>query len=175
MKKLFLLPVAGLMLVSSISCKKVNEATEFDINYASEVSVPAASLTLNAPVDFTSPEISTDTGNKFAENETTRDLIDEIKLTRLFIASLTGNLDFVKSINVYVKAPGLQDLLVATKSNIPAGSTSVLLDPTGQNIKEHLFKDKIQFRLNVTVGTAPTTDQKLKIEETVHVAGKKIK
>jgi hypothetical protein len=175
-KQLMLLAaVALLTLGSATSCKKVNEATEFDINYSTDVTVPSGSVTVNTPVDFTTPEIPTESSNQFASNKTSKDLIDEITFTKFQVTSQTGNLDFLKAVSVYIKAAGLSDLLIASKSNIPAGSTTVLLDPNGANIKEHIFKDKIQFRMQVTVGTAPASDQKLKLDQTVHVKGKKIK
>jgi hypothetical protein len=176
MKKPLLIMTSALVIVSFFTgCKKVNEATEFDIDYATEVSIPSGSVTVNTPVDFNTPEIPTESSSKFKQQETAVELIDEISFTKFQITSLTGNLDYLKALSVYIKAAGLNDLLIATKSNIPPGSTTILADPTGANIKEHLFKEKIQFRLQVTVGTLPATDQKLKLDQTVHVEGKKIK
>jgi hypothetical protein len=174
MKQLLWIPLCALMMAGT-GCQKVNEATEFDISYTTQITVPAASVTVNAPVDFVTPEVSTETASKFAENKTTRDLIDEIVLTKFVITSQTGNLDYLKSLNIYIRATGLTDLLIATKSNIPAGSKSIAADPTNANIREHLFKEKVRFRLNVTAASTPTVDQQLKLDQTVHVKGKQIK
>jgi hypothetical protein len=176
MKHLLLLPLCALVLSMGSGCRKVNEATEFDIQYATTVNVPKGSVKIDTTVDFTTPEVPTESSSYFANNQTAEDLIEEVALTRFVITSQSGgNLDYLKSLSVYIKAPNLNDLLVATKSNIPPGTTSFSADMTGANIREHLFKDKIQFRLSVTVKSLPPEDQTLKLEQTVHVKGKKIK
>jgi hypothetical protein len=160
------------MLVASCDKTKdeVDELTEFDINYETEVPVPAGTYTPGTPLDIVSPEVPTESSGKFASEKTTRDLVSEIKLTKLKVSTNTGNLDFLQSFSIYIKASGLADVLVATKSNIPAGATSVNADLKDVNIKDHIFKDKIQFKVTVTFNAATTkNEQKLKMEETVHV------
>jgi hypothetical protein len=175
MKKLIAFCSLALILSASISCKKVNEATEFDFNYSSDVSVPSSSISVTAPAEFVTPEIATESASRFSSEKTTQDLIEEIKVSKFEIVNTTGNLDFLKSFSVYIRGNGLSDVLVASKSSIPPGSTSVQADLTGANIKEHIFKDKIQFRISVTANSLIQSEQKLKVNETVHVSGKKIK
>src|SRR4051812_18775412 len=118
MKKLFLaLPV--MVLLAGNSCKKVDEHTEFDINYSTAQAVPGASLSLSGPVDFTTPDIETKSSEKFAAQGTAKDLIDEIKVTKFKVTDESGNLDFLRSFSVYINADGLDEVLVATKSSIP--------------------------------------------------------
>src|SRR4051812_11213194 len=154
MRKLILaLPV--ICLFAGSSCKKVDQLTEFDLNYTTTQAVPGASLSIGGPVDFTSPDIETQSSSKFASQGTTKDLIDEIKVTKFTITNETGNLDFLKSFSVYMKAEGLDEVLIATKTSIPAGVTSVSADVTGNNIKQHVFKDKIQLRMSVVANGLP--------------------
>ena len=58
---------------------------------------------------------------------------------------------------------------MATKSNIPTGITAVSADLSGANIKEHIFKDKIQFRVTLNFNTAPSGTQNLKMDQTVRI------
>jgi hypothetical protein len=168
--------LAALFLIFNISCQKtkdkVNDAVEFDINYTTTQSIPSSSVSASVPLEFYTPEIPTNSSSTFASYNTSQEVIDKIIMTKFQITNQTGNLNFLKSISVYIKATGVNEVLVATKSSIPAGSTTVLCDMTGANIKEHIFKDKIQFRISVTVNSAPTTDQTLKLDQTVHVDGK---
>lgn len=173
MKRIGIL-ISAACLFAFGSCKKVNEATEFDIDYTSNVSVPAAQIIIGVPVDFESPDFETGVADRFASEKTTRELVDEIVLTKFNITALSGNLDYIKSISVYIKAEGLSDVLIATKSNIPAGSTSIAADMTGANIKEHVFKDKVRFRATITTNPGITQDQTLKMDQTVRVKGKKL-
>lgn len=174
--KLFL--VLGILIGIS-ACQKtkdsINEATEFTINYSTTVAIPSSSITVTAPAEFTSPEIPTTSSSRFAAEKTTQELIDEIKMTTFNLSNPNGNLNFLKTISIFIKAPGLADILVATKSNIPPGTTSVAADLSGTNIKDHIFKDKIQFKVSLTITTGLTADQTLKIDQTVTVKGKKIK
>ena len=179
MKKTAVIFSALLVALSFLSCKKtketVNEATVFNIDYTSEVNVPTSgTVAATVPVELYSPEIPTTSQNKFAAEKTTQDLIEEIKMTKFNITALNGNLDFLKSITIFIKAPGLTDVQVATKSNIPAGVNTVAADLSNADIKQHIFKDKIQFRIQATIMSGQSTDQKIKIDQTVTVKGKRV-
>jgi|GEM_PF-938761 len=188
MKKAASFILAVLVLAGITSCEKtksdINKATEFDLNYATEFAIPSTTLTApggtpsstTQPIDFNTPDISTASASRFTSESTTKDLITEIKLTKFNIANPSGNLNFLKTMSIYLKTTDLGDVLVATKSNFPANSTSIDADLVDVNIKEYIFKDKIQFRVNVVLitGTAASGDQKLKISQTMHVKGKKI-
>jgi hypothetical protein len=173
MRKLLLaLPV--LMLLAGSSCKKVDELTEFDLNYSTKQMVPGSGQNVDASVDFTSPDIETQSSSKFSANGTSKDLIDEIKVTAFTITNESGKLDFLNSFSVYMKADGLNEVLIATKSSIPKGITSVSADMTGANIKQHIFKDKIQLRMTLGLDSLPAEDQQLKLDQTLRVKGKKL-
>lgn len=180
MKKFVILTLSAALMVL-LGCEKtkndVNKATEFDINYSSTFTVPSASLNITAPADFTTPDISTQYAARFAENSTTKDLIEEIKMRKFQISNTSGgNLDFLNSVTIYLKSSGLGDVQVASKSNIPKGSTTVAADLEDVNIKEYIFKDKIQFRVTVSItsGNGLTTEQNVKVEQTMHVKGKRL-
>jgi hypothetical protein len=173
MKKLFLaLPV--MVLLAGSSCKKVDELTEFDITYSNKQTVPGSGLNIDAPVDFTSPDIATESSSKFSANGTSKDLVDEIKVTGFTITNETGKLDFLTSFSIYMKADGLDEVLIASKTSIPKGITSVKADVTGANIKQHIFKDKIQLRMTLGLDSMPGEDQQLKLDQTLRVKGKKL-
>lgn len=176
MKKLISGVCLAVLFISGMSCKKVKEElTEFDINYSTTLPVPANSYTANVESEFLTPEIPTDSKNKFSAQKTASDHIDEIKMTRFNISVSTGNLDALKAIKIYLKSSGLGDVLVATKTNIPAGSTSVAADMQDVNIKEYIFNDKIQFKVYLTIGGGSTISQQIKMDQTLHVKAKLIK
>lgn len=184
MKKAAGLLFAVLVFAGITSCQKtkddINKATEFDMDYSTQVTIPSTTLALpqgtTQPIDFSTPQISTQSSSRFTAESTTKDLIDEIKLTKLNISNPSGNLNFLKSISIYLQTTGLGDILIATKSNIPENTTSIDADLQGVNIKQYIFNDKIQFRVNVTLITngSSNQDQVLKTSQTMHVKGKKI-
>ncbi|HQQ93047.1 MAG TPA: hypothetical protein PLQ93_00715 [Bacteroidia bacterium] len=163
------------------ACEKtknqVNQATEFTMDYSTNISLPApvSTVNLSVPVDYTTPDIPTGSATRFASEGTTKDLIDDISLTKFNISTTGSNLDFLKSINISIKATGLAETAVASKTLIPSGITNVSADLSQANIKEYIFKDNIQFKLSIVVNANQTGTQTLKLDQSVTVKGKKIK
>lgn len=170
--------IALILLLASVSllfttCKKTkekaDEITEFDIDYSTTVSVPSNTISLNVPVDFTTPDVPTQSSSKFALNKTTQGLVDYIKLTRFNISVGNGNLDFLKSLSIFIKASGMGETLVASKTSIPTGITTVAMDLQDVNIKDYIFLPNVQFRVNVVIDASTLAGQTLILDETVHV------
>lgn len=179
MKKAILFFLAISITVGINSCGKVkddiNKATEFDMNYASEVSVPSSTVSGSAPFEITTPEIPTEVTSRFNSEGTAANLISEIKMTKFNISSANGNLDFLDSLSIFIKSQGQADALVASKIIIPKGVSSIACDLSDVNIKEYIFKDKIQFKITAKViSGGGSGDQAVKLEETVRVKGKKL-
>lgn len=173
MKKIYILCLLMPLLAVQWSCKK-DKLTEFNIDYSTSLPVPAASYTANVPADFTTPEISTESASKFKDSKTSQELISEIKLTKFNVSTSSGNLDGLKSMSIYLKSSGMSDVLVATKSDIPSGVSSTSADLSDVNIKDHIFKDKIQFRVTLTLSTGSGAAQQYKMDQTLHVKAKLI-
>ena len=171
MKKVISVFIVLVIVVFGLSCKK-NKTVEFDIDYTTTLSIPSTSITVNVPADFNSPEIPTNSKDKFTSEKTIQNLVDEIKLSRFDLSVANGNLNFLKSLNIYLKTTGLGDVLIATKTVIPQNVASFGMDLQDVNIKEYIFKDKIQFRVTVTIQTGLAATQQLKMDQTVHVKAK---
>ena len=172
MKKIFFAVVIVLTWMGLMfSCKK-SKPVEFDIDYNTKLALPSTSVTVNVPADFTTPDINTDSKNKFTNQKTVQNLVDEIKFTRFDLSVDNGNLNFLKSLNIYIKTSGLGDVLIATKTSIPQNVSSFGMDLQDVNIKDFIFNDKIQFRVTVTVQTGLTATQQIKMNQTVHVKAK---
>ena len=183
MRKILSLSILCALISLAVSCKKKDEAnklTEFDINYSTNLTIPSSSITVSTgtnSVEFTTPNVPTQQSSKFSAEGTAQSLIDEIKMTKFNISvSGTGaNLDFLKSLTVYIKAANVGEQIIATKSNIPAGVTSVAMDLQDVNIKNYIFQDNIQFRVLAIFDGVSSTDQTLKMDETVHVKASLLK
>jgi ABC-type glycerol-3-phosphate transport system substrate-binding protein len=177
MKKISaLLAVLALTLVIG-ACgtkDKINKATTFNIDYTNEVAVPSASIGLTGTQDFSSPDIPTGSSARFATEGTAPNLIDDIKVTRFNLSNPNGTLDYLKSITISMQATGLPDAVIATKTAIPAGLSSIACDLSGANIKEYISKDIIKLKATLTFSTTQKADQKLKTDLTVTVNGKKL-
>jgi len=161
MKKTILLLAASFVFFGITSCEKAKEEldqlTEFDIPYSTNVTIPETTLnntvSATAPIDLKTPDIPTNSSAAFSGNKTSAELISEIKMTKLTISVPSGNLDFVKSISIYMNSTGLGEVLIATKSVFPTGQTSVEMEMSSANIKDYIKKDNISFRVAGTVQT----------------------
>jgi hypothetical protein len=171
MKKSLSVFIILVIVVFGLSCKK-NKATEFDINYTTTLTVPSTSITVNVPADFNTPDINTDSKNKFVSEKTVQSLVSEIKMAKFDLSVANGNLNFVKSLNIYLKTSGLGDILIATKTVIPQNVAAFGMDLQDVNIKDYIFNDKIQFRVTLIIQTGLTATQQLKMDQTVHVKAK---
>jgi hypothetical protein len=172
----------------NLSCKKkeVDKSIDFNIDYTTNLTIPSASMTISnpsvtpTPVEFTTPNVPTQQATKFSEAGTSQNLIDKIVMTRFNLSAIgtgtnTANLDYLNSLTIYIKAAGLSEAMIASKSNIPNGISSLAMDLQDVNIKEYIFKDNIQFRVSATFDATATSNQTLKMDETVTVSAKLIK
>lgn len=187
MKKILSFSIIIAVLSFNLSCKKkeVDKFTEFNIDYTTNLTIPSSSMTVSNSVtpifvEFTTPNVPTQQSTKFKEAGTAQDLIDKIVMTRFNITAIgtgttTANLNYLNSINIYIKASGVGEALIAGKSNIPDGISSIAMDLQDVNIKEYIFKDNIQFRVSATFDATASSDQTLKLDETVLVSAKLLK
>lgn len=175
MKKTLSLLVVLSLFILGVSCKKtkekVDELTEFDMSYHYDLTIPSSSVSTSytAPVNFTTPDIATNSSSKFAEQKTAADKVSEINLTRFNISTNGANLDYLKSLTVYIQASGQPEVEIASKSSIPTGVTSFDMDVTGANLKNYIFGSSFKLRVAVMVDVDITSSQVLKLDQTMHV------
>ncbi|GAB1449572.1 hypothetical protein MASR2M44_26010 [Bacteroidota bacterium] len=164
-----------LMSIIGLSCKKASELTQFDMDYESKVSIPS-SVGVNLPVNFPTPDITSNSESQFSGKNTSKDLIDKIALKSIKLSITTpesGNFDFLKSIEVYLKADGLDPVMIASKTSIPDGLGKVLeLETSGADIKEFIKKDKFKLDVKTVTDKLITQDHELKINAVFFVDAK---
>lgn len=157
----------ALMAFGISSCELFDKATkvEFDMDFVSQVEVPASSG-LNLPFDLFTPEVETDSEAKFGVNNTKKELVESVMLTsmNLTITSPSSQrFDFLDEITVYIKADGLDEIQIAYAENIPDNiGTELELTVTGNNLKDYIAKDDFTLRVNTI--TDKTINEKVKID-----------
>lgn len=158
--------VASLMVFSS-ACEKAKEGVTFTLSTRSEVTIPSTTG-LNLPINLLSPDITTNSNSSFSSNRTTPELVREIKLSRLDINIMSPNqttFDFLRTLRVYMSAPDLPEVELASAVDIPAdGRRSLeLAVDKDTNFKEYLVKDRISLRVQATTRQLVTSDTKLEV------------
>lgn len=164
----FLMFAFAVALVTA-GCDKVDKFTQFRLNYDTKVTVPATTLGGAAQLvmdSLLSQSTSTNAEASFQSNGTAASLIEEIRLEdiTLTVTSPTGgNLDFLKSVEIYIKAPNLGELKIAEASNIANGLTALSLTVLDNNLKEYIKADSFSLRAAVTIDGATSQDTDINI------------
>ncbi len=173
MKKIIFLLVCFSFPLFNLSCKKtqdkVDELTEFDMNYSTDFTVPSSSVSVNIPADFTTPDVTTNSSSTFSSQKTVSSKVTEIKLTKFEMVSGGGDFDYLKSIIIYMQAAGQPEIQLATKTSIPTGISTLSLDLSGNNIKDYIFGTAFKLRVNVVIDGAITANKVMKLNQTMHV------
>ncbi len=165
MKKLIIIVLIASGIIVTNSCKKLDEFTKFNLNYDATVVLPANSV-INLPLNLFTPDITTNYEEQFSSNDTRKDLVQEITIDgiNITVQSPQGQtLDFLKSIEVYISADGLDEIQVASKYNIPDGLTMLELDYISDNLKDYITKESIKLRVKTVMDESLNQDTELKI------------
>jgi len=178
MRSLSLAIVFGL-LVGTSACKKVDAIvdsfTQFNFEGDYLVNVPATPIA-SIPLEVITPDIATHSDVLYSENKTRADLVDQVKLTALTLSvknPVGGDLKFLKSVDIYVRAEGLPEARIAYKDNVPGDVGATLdLDVTGVDLKEYFKKDKYQLRIDAVSDQAVTENYGVNAHSTFAVHAK---
>lgn len=146
-----------LFLVVITACDSLDELTMFSLDYTTQYTIES-STGLSLPFSVFTPEVTTNAESQFENNDTRRDLIESIILTDLTLTITTpeeGNFNFLNQIEIFIQTEDLPELLIASKTDIPEnGSTQLMLDATGDELKEYIKKDSYTLKVtSVTDGT----------------------
>lgn len=155
-------------IISSIlfSCDKVAEFTEFDIDYQSNITIPS-SVGINVPLDITTPQIESNSSSTFEENNTSEDLVDEIKLSSLTMtitSPSSADFSFLESIDIYLSSEGLDDIKLAWKDPVPSSTgVTLTLETTDVDMKEHIFNDTFTLKVTSVTDELITQDHHIEV------------
>jgi len=168
---LFVLAIVSILC----GCSKIDELTKFNMNYDQSVTIPS-STGINLPFDMFTPDTETNSESEFSVNDTRKDLIEEIKLTKLeLIITSPGEADFsfLKSIEVYISAEGLDEIKIAYNNDVPENVGNELdLDTSDVDLKEYIKKDKFNLRLNTVTDEVISQDHEIDVKSTFFVDAK---
>ncbi|SFR53501.1 hypothetical protein [Maribacter stanieri] len=163
------------LLVLFTACDKIDELTKFDMEYSQRATIPS-STGINLPFDVFTPEMETNSESTFAVNDTRKDLIEEIKLTDLELVIISpeeADFSFLNSIEMYISADGLEEILIANLDEVPEDAGNVItLDTSDTDLKEYIKKDEFSLRLNTVTDELMSTDHELEVNSTFFVDAK---
>lgn len=131
-------------------CKK--KLTQFHLEYQTSAVIPATFGTL-IPFSIATPETATNASYEFESNDTRKDHIRSIYLKKLSVEitnPTTETFSFVNAVSVYIDSPNQNEVLIASKSNIPDTIGNILvLDLNAVDLQQLIKDDSFSLRLNV--------------------------
>ena len=175
MEKLVLKLIAVLSFFCFVSCSEIDKLTQFNLTYNSSFTIPSSSL-VDLPISLTTPDVETNSESKFESNNTKKDLIEEITLSKCALkieSPVEGDFGFLKSVFIYIKADGLNEVLIASKDDVPAEIGNILeLETTNENLKEYIKKDSYSLKVKTTTDETIKSDHEIDIESVFYVDAK---
>ena len=84
-----------------------------------------------------------------------------------------ANFDFLKSIKIYIKAEGLDEKMIAWKTDMrDDGSKTITLETSDDNLKDYILKDSFQLRTETVTDQLLTHDTDIEIDAVFWVDAK---
>lgn len=157
------------------SCDKLDELTKFEMDFNQRVVIPSSSG-IDLPFDVYTPETETNSTSEFEVNDTRKDLIEEIVLTKLvlLVNSPEGeDFSFLESIVVYMSAEDLPEIEIAWNNEVSATVGPQLeLITTAEDLKEYIKKDSYTLRLKTVTDEFLSSDYEIDVASTFFVDAK---
>ena len=144
--------ILALLIIAILTCggcKKEGVGISFNLGYTASATIQSGSI-LNLPIDFFTPDITTNSEAEFAENDTRKDKIISTELTsmNLRITAPSGKtFSFLKNIYFYINAEGLDEARIAFKENVNSSAAVIQLTTEDVNLAEYIKKEKYSLRL----------------------------
>jgi hypothetical protein len=173
-----LISLLSISILAISSCKKLDEFTKFNMDFEETITIPA-SQGINLPFNILTPDISSNSESTFEINDTRKDLIEKINLVSMTLkieSPTSGNFNFLKNIELFINADGLEEVKMAYKLNMQDNNLVELnLDVNDTDLKEYIKKDKFQLRCATTTDEVLTQDHQISVKYVMYVDAKLIK
>jgi len=153
MIKKFIIPYFLVLILTGYTSCHLDEKIAFDIDYDTETTIPSIAY-IDLPVDIPVPPITTNIDKTLESKNSKKEYLNTAKLQELVITAkdpADQSFGFIKDIEIYLDAEGLEKVKIAEKHNIDADAGSILefdIIPD-LDIAEYLKKDEFELKLKI--------------------------
>lgn len=154
------------VLLLCFGCKQVDDLLTFTISDQVNITVPSNSP-LSLPTELATPDVTTNSSQKFANNNTEASLVKDVKLQELKLTIETPSgktFSFLKSIQIYISTNSGNEILLAGLENIPANVNTIVLTPTQEKLDVYAKSSSYKLRTSVVTKETLTQDVTLKTD-----------
>ncbi|MGI9545181.1 MAG: hypothetical protein ACR2MX_18105 [Cyclobacteriaceae bacterium] len=158
--------LAGIGIIAMGSCSKIEDTfLRFDIDETYEMTIPIIPFdSIEAPVP--TPDVTSTFDQAFEANSTRADKVRDIRLTKLkftIVDPPDEDFSFMKDVELYLAAQGVETTLMAFKYNISEDVGAVLeLETSEENLDK--FKNIGSYNFVVNVVTRTSVDQPINVK-----------
>lgn len=154
------------LCISGWSCDKIDDLLTFTISDQTTFRMEST-MPLNLPIEIATPDITTNSNQKFQNNNTSADLVKNIKLEELEL-SVTNpagkTFSFLKSVHIYISTTQSNEIELAYQDNIPLDATKVTLIPTRENLDQFIKASSYKLRTSVVMRETLTQAVDVKVD-----------
>lgn len=148
-----LITAAVVLFLLITACEKIDELATFSIKHETSFTIPGQNSGIGDLLSLPRTEVKTSSQQTFENNNTNAGLVEEVSLNELVLtvtAPEEGNFDFLNSLNIYIKAEGVEEVLIASKTDIPeTGSKTIVTETSNINLRPYLVKENYSIRTEV--------------------------
>ena len=152
-------------------CKEVQELLTFTISDETEFTVESTSP-LNLPIEIATPTVTTNSNQKFENNNTKASLVKDVKLSelRLTVTNPSGKtFSFMKSVHIYISTDQNSEIELAYLDEFPANVGSVTLNTTDKKLDAYVKASSYNLRTRIVTDETLTQPVDIKVDLTFKV------
>ena len=159
----------------SVGCSQIDKLTQFSLDYDETFVIPSV-IGLNLPFNIVTPSIKTNSTEIFEINDTRKNLVEEVLLEKLalnIIDPADADFSFLESIEIYISAEGLEEVLVAWRYDIEdsVGST-IILETSGDDLAPYIILDEFSLKFTTVIDKIILSDHTIEVQSSFFVDAK---
>lgn len=158
--------IATILAVSLFSCEQLEDLLTFTISDNTTFTIEGVAGA-PTPVNVPTPEITSNSSQEFENNNTRADLVKSIKLKELTLTIQSPEdftFSFLKSLDIFISADGVEETRLAYKEDIPEENTSIELETTEEKLDAYIKKDSYSLRFEAVTREAFSGDVTIKAD-----------
>lgn len=145
----------------AFGCDKTEELLTFEIKHSTSITVGNNIVPFDPPTAVPTPDITTNSEQTFSNNNTRKDKVKDIKLKELELSIVdppSQTFSFLKEIYIYISINPDNEVMIASRTNIPEDAQSISPETTGKNLDKYVKAQEYSVRTEVVTREVITDD-----------------
>jgi PBP1b-binding outer membrane lipoprotein LpoB len=149
-----------------VSCSVVDQLLTFTISNQTTFKIPSG-FPVGVPIDFVTPDITTNSSSEFENNNTKANLVKDVRLKDLTVTitdPANKTFSFLKSIRLYISTDANDEIELAYKDDINSTSNTLTLLPTDAKLDKYIKAPSFKLRTEAVTKEAISQDITVKAD-----------